>query len=84
MSGAGTHPRYMQLNQKSSMREERMSHPWMTCTERRLTQRPLAAGGPTTQVRQTGEPPGGALCAFVCCSPLETQQEVNGPLSMVL
>lgn len=25
----------MKLNQKSSMREERMSHPWMTCTERR-------------------------------------------------
>lgn len=30
---ARTHPRYMKLNQKSSMREERMSHPWMNCTE---------------------------------------------------
>lgn len=26
---AWTHPRYMKLNQKSSMREERMSQPWM-------------------------------------------------------
>lgn len=31
----GTHPRYMTLNQKSSMRDERMSQPWMNCKRQR-------------------------------------------------
>lgn len=29
VSNHRTHPRYMKLNQKSSMREDRMSQPWM-------------------------------------------------------
>lgn len=51
--GARTHPRYMKLNQKSSMREERMSQPWMNWTETGVTQRPLAAGGPPLQDLET-------------------------------
>ena len=32
ISSVRTHSRYMKLNQKSSIREERMSQPWMNCT----------------------------------------------------